>query len=148
MRTKALLLSVVLAGAAAIVATATTAQAATGCRVDYTVTSSWQGGFGASVNVTNLGDPVNGWRLSWSFTAGQTVTQLWNGTVSQSGAQVTVANAGYNGTITTGRTAAFGFNGSWTGVVMVAMTLPMAPPLSGVTRNDRADRPHSSLRPP
>src|SRR5262245_11640620 len=70
------------------VVTATNAQAATGCRVDYSVTNQWSGGFGANVNVTNLGDPINGWRLTWSFAAGQTITQLWNGSVTQSGAQV------------------------------------------------------------
>jgi hypothetical protein len=116
MKSRAVVLSLVLAGAAAGVAvTASSAQAATGCRVDYAITSSWQGGFGASVIVTNLGDPVTGWQLSWSFTAGQTVTQLWNGVVQQAGARVTVTNASYNGTISTGGAATFGFNGAWTG---------------------------------
>lgn len=115
MKRRAFVLSVVLAGAAGLVATATAAQAVTGCRVDYTITSSWPGGFGASVAVTNLGDAVTGWQLSWSFAAGQTVTQLWNGTVSQSGAQVTVTNAAWNAAIAAGGTASFGFNGSWTG---------------------------------
>src|SRR5262245_29266165 len=91
------------------------AQAAAGCRVAYTVTSQWQGGFGASVNVTNLGDPVTAWRLTWSFTAGQTVAQLWNGTVTQSGAQVTVVNAGWNGNLGAGGSVTVGFNGSWAG---------------------------------
>ncbi|WP_027341092.1 rhamnogalacturonan lyase family protein [Hamadaea tsunoensis] len=91
----------------------TDAQAATGCRVDYAVTNSWAGGFGASVTITNLGDPVNGWNLGWTFTAGQTVTQIWNGAVSQSGSQVTVTDAGYNAAIATGANTAFGFNGSW-----------------------------------
>ncbi|WP_433294107.1 arabinofuranosidase catalytic domain-containing protein [Actinoplanes sp. CA-030573] len=116
MRTRALLLAVALAFTAGVIATTTApAQAAAGCRADYAVTSSWPGGFGASVTVTNLGDPINGWQLSWSFTAGQTVTQLWNGTVSQSGAQVTVTNASYNASLTTGGTTAFGFNGASTG---------------------------------
>ncbi|GIH67683.1 arabinofuranosidase catalytic domain-containing protein [Microbispora siamensis] len=95
--------------------TAPAAHAATGCRVDYSVTNQWPGGFGANVSITNLGDPINGWRLSWSFSAGQTVTQLWNGSVTQSGAQVTVADAGYNGTLATGASTSFGFNGTWNG---------------------------------
>jgi hypothetical protein len=93
----------------------TPANAATGCKVDYAVTNSWQGGFGASVTITNLGDAVAGWRLDWSYTAGQTVTQLWNGTVTQSGAQVTVASTDYNGSLATGSSASFGFNGTWNG---------------------------------
>jgi non-reducing end alpha-L-arabinofuranosidase len=94
---------------------ATSAQAATGCKVDYAVTNSWTGGFGANVTMTNLGDPVSSWKLAWSFTAGQTITQLWNGTAIQSGTQVTVTSASYNGSIATGSTASFGFNGTWTG---------------------------------
>ena len=99
----------------AAVLTTTSAQAATGCRVSYAVSSQWQGGFGAQVTITNLGDAVTSWRLTWSFGAGQTVTQLWNGSVTQSGAQVTVTNASYNGTIATGANTAFGFNGAWNG---------------------------------
>src|SRR3954452_17964805 len=88
--TAAVAAGVVLTGALA-------AHAAGGGRVVYTVTSQWQGGFGASVNVTNLGDPVTSWRLTWSFPAGQTVTQLWNGTVTQSrapGPRLTTAPGG------------------------------------------------------
>ncbi|MET7836961.1 cellulose binding domain-containing protein, partial [Micromonospora sediminicola] len=33
--------------------------AAAGCSVTYAVSSQWQGGFGANVTVTNLGDPVS-----------------------------------------------------------------------------------------
>src|SRR5690349_21213256 len=101
-----------LAGAVTVV-TANTAHAATGCRVAYTISSSWQGGFNADVSVTNFGDAVNGWQLTWSFGAGQVISQLWNGSVTQSGAQVTVTNASYNGTIASGANASFGFNGSW-----------------------------------
>ncbi|MER7274780.1 non-reducing end alpha-L-arabinofuranosidase family hydrolase [Dactylosporangium sp. NPDC000244] len=103
-----------VAGAVAVL-TANPAQAAAGCRVDYAVASSWPGGFTANVTVTNYGEAVDGWRLTWSFGAGQTVTQLWGGTVTQSGAQVAVANATYNGSIPTGANVAFGFNGSWNG---------------------------------
>src|SRR6266496_1163566 len=73
--------------------------ATTGCSVGYTVSSQWPGGFGAAVTVTNLGDPVTSWKLTWAFAAGQTVTQLWNGSYTQSGAQVTVTNAAWNGSI-------------------------------------------------
>ncbi len=104
------------------------AVAAAGCRVAYTVTSQWQGGFGASVAVTNLGDPVTGWTLGWSFPSGQTVTQLWNGVVSQSGAAVTVRDAGYNGALASGASTSFGFNGAWTG----ANAVPTAFTLNGV----------------
>jgi hypothetical protein len=105
--------ALVAAGSVAVVGSA--AQAATGCQVSYVVTSQWTGGFGANVSITNLGDAVNGWQLTWSFGAGQTITQLWNGSVTQTGSQVSVANAAYNATLATGSTVSFGFNGGWTG---------------------------------
>ncbi|GAB3078792.1 cellulose-binding domain-containing protein [Micromonospora schwarzwaldensis] len=101
------------AGAALVVTGAQAAPA--GCRVDYRVTSQWSGGFGADVTVTNLGDPVNGWTLVWSYPAGQTVSQAWNASVSQSGSRVTATNAAYNGSLGTGAAASFGFNGAFTG---------------------------------
>ncbi len=98
--------------AGTVLSTALAAHAAAGCTVAYRVTSQWPGGFGASVAVTNLGDPLTGWRLTWSFPAGQTIGQLWNGTVTQSGRNVTVANAGWNGSLGTGAATSLGFNGS------------------------------------
>ncbi|WP_203685147.1 non-reducing end alpha-L-arabinofuranosidase family hydrolase, partial [Actinoplanes siamensis] len=89
--------------------------AAAGCSVSYAVSSQWQDGFGASVSITNLGDPLASWTLTWSYGAGQTVTQAWNATVTQSGAAVTARNVSYNGAIPTGGSVSFGFNGSWTG---------------------------------
>jgi hypothetical protein len=96
------------------VVAATQASAATGCRVGYTV-SQWPGGFTGNVAITNLGDPLNGWRLTWTFTNGQTVTQGWNGVFTQSGANVTVANQTYNASLGTNATVTPGFNGTWTG---------------------------------
>ncbi|GAA2606716.1 cellulose binding domain-containing protein [Paractinoplanes durhamensis] len=114
-RTFALLTATATALASVAVITASRADAAAGCQVKYTVSSQWPGGFGAAVDVTNLGDATNGWTLAFSFAAGQTITQLWNGSVTQSGAAVTVKNAAWNPVIATGGTASFGFNGSWTG---------------------------------
>ncbi|MEU6075231.1 cellulose binding domain-containing protein [Micromonospora sp. NPDC047074] len=108
------------AGAAATLVAGTlptlTAEAAVaGCRVDHRITNQWPGGFNADVTVTNLGETVNGWTLTWSYTAGQQVTQAWSAVVSQSGAQVTARNVDYNAVIATGASAAFGFTGSWDG---------------------------------
>jgi cellulose binding protein with CBM2 domain len=115
-------------GAAVAVTAHGASAAAAGCQVSYTVGSQWAGGFGANVAVTNLGDPLTGWTLRWSFGGGQTVTQAWNATVTQSGTAVTAVNAGYNGSLGTNGSAAFGFNGSWTG----ANPVPTAFTLNGV----------------
>ncbi|MFC7247644.1 cellulase family glycosylhydrolase [Catellatospora aurea] len=110
-----------------MVATAN-AYAASGCRVAYAAPSQWPGGFTANVDVTNLGDPISGWSLVWTFPSGQQVTQAWNATVTSSGSQVTATNVGYNGTIATNGTVSFGFNGSWSGT----NTNPTAFTLNGV----------------
>jgi hypothetical protein len=112
--TGAALATLTTIGATALVVTGARAAAA-GCRVDYQVTNQWPGGFGANVTITNLGDPLTGWTLAWSFPAGQTVTQAWNATVTQSGSQVTAINVAHNGSLGTGAGTSFGFNGSWTG---------------------------------
>nr|MDT0662974.1 cellulose binding domain-containing protein [Micromonospora sp. DSM 115978] len=104
---------VLVAGAG--VCFATVASAAAGCRVDYQIASQWQGGFGANVTVTNLGDPLTSWSVTWTYTAGQTITQAWNTTVNQSGSNVTATNVSYNGNLATNASTSFGFNGSWTG---------------------------------
>lgn len=85
---------------------------ATGCSVSYTVQSQWPDGFSANVAITNLGAPLSGWTLTWTFDAGQKVTQAWNATATQSGSSVAAVNASWNASIATNGTASFGFNGS------------------------------------
>ncbi|MFC7708191.1 non-reducing end alpha-L-arabinofuranosidase family hydrolase [Micromonospora lupini] len=105
---------VALLASATVVVAMPAGAAAAGCSVNYAVSSQWQGGFGASVTVTNLGDPLSSWALTWSYGAGQTVTQSWNTALTQSGAAVTARNVSYNGSVATNGTVSFGFNGSWT----------------------------------
>jgi hypothetical protein len=123
-----------------VVLTASPAQAAAGCHVDYAIASSWPGGFNANVTVTNSGEAVNGWRLTWTFGAGQSITQLWSGTVTQTGAQVAVTNAAYNAAIPAGGNVAFGFNGSWNG----SNPVPTDFALNGTPCNGPAGSPTST----
>ena len=82
----------------------------------YAITNQWQGGFGGSVTINNTGSTtISGWTLTWSFANGQTITQLWNGSYTQSGSRVSVGNLSYNSTIAPGGNTNFGFNGSWNG---------------------------------
>ncbi|MEU9556428.1 cellulase family glycosylhydrolase [Streptomyces fumanus] len=92
------------------------AVAATGCKVDYTVTSQWTGGFQAGVKITNLGDPVSNWTLKFTLPdAGQKLAQGWNATWSQSGSTVSATNLDWNRTLATGGSADLGFTGTFTG---------------------------------
>ena len=98
----------------------------------YSITGQWGGGFQADVKITNTGSTaINGWTLKWSFANGQVISQLWNGSVSQSGAAVTVTDAGYNGSLPAGGgNADVGFLASWNNTTNA---LPTAFTLNGTT---------------
>ncbi len=87
------------------------------CQVAYTVTNQWPGGATVNVTITNTtSSPINGWTLEWDFpNPSQQITNLWNGSYSQTGQHVTVTNAAWNGTIPAGSSVTFGFNMSWNG---------------------------------
>ena len=87
----------------------------TGCTVTYTTQSQWAGGFVAGVTVANSGSSaISGWTLKFSFPGDQQITNSWNGTASQSGENVTITNASYNGSIAPGSSVSIGFQGTWT----------------------------------
>jgi hypothetical protein len=82
-----------------------------GCRVDYTA-NEWTGGFTAQLHITNLGDALSGWRLTWTYAGDQQVTSAWNASVAQNGRSVTAVNASYNGAVAGGGTVDFGLQGA------------------------------------
>jgi hypothetical protein len=100
------------------------------CTVDYTISSQWQGGFGAAITIDNTGTTaLTNWTLTWAFANGQTVTDLWNGTETQSGVNVTVSSLNYNGSIPAGGSySGMGFNGTWNNT---ANAVPAAFSLNG-----------------
>jgi hypothetical protein len=88
------------------------------CAVHYAVTSSWPGGFGAAITITNQGSAaISPWTLTFTFpAAGEAVQGGWDGTWSQSGEQVTVNAASWNASIpANGGSVSIGFNGTDTG---------------------------------
>src|SRR5215472_1929299 len=102
----------------AVIFLASTAMAQTACKVSYSISNQCSGGFGAALSISNTGTTAwTSWSLTWSFANGQTVTQIWNGNVTQTGANVTVTNMSYNGSIAAGGSyTGMGFNGSWNNV--------------------------------
>ncbi len=115
-RLRACLAAVAAAACLAGAGPAITAHAATaGCQVAYTVGSQWPGGFSANVTIKNLGDPIDGWTLRWTFGAGQTIGQGWNAELTQSGSAVTATHVSWNAMLPTGGSTSFGFNGTWNG---------------------------------
>jgi cellulase/cellobiase CelA1 len=100
--------------------------------VAYTISSQWSGGFGAALAINNTGTTsISNWTLTWTFANGQTITQLWNGTETQNGANVTASSLSYNGTIQAGGSyTGMGFNGSWNNVTN---SVPTAFAVNGTT---------------
>jgi hypothetical protein len=108
-------------GAAGLVAVAngSAAAATPACGVVYTL-NSWSTGFTADVKVTNGGPAVSSWTLGWTFNGNQQVTSAWNATVTQSGQSVTASGVDWNGSLATGASAGFGFQGTYSGTVNAA----------------------------
>ena len=105
------------AGMAAVPSPA--AAATTGCEVTYQNLSTWQstptaGGFNTTLAIKNLGDPITGWKLTFTMPSGQTATGGWNATFTGT-TSVTATDAGWNGAIATGQTGtSVGLQGDWT----------------------------------
>ena len=85
------------------------------CTATYRIDSQWNTGFGATVTVRAGNSAINGWTVRWTYTNGQTITQIWNGADTASGASHTVRNVSHNGSLGAGATTTFGFNGNWNG---------------------------------
>ncbi len=87
-----------------------------GCAAEYQLDGSWEGGFVARVTVRNTsGGAISGWRVTWTWPSGQAVTAAWNTDATSAGAEVSAANASYNGVLAADASTAFGFLGTGSG---------------------------------
>ncbi len=118
-------------GAAVAATSADVGIAAIPCTVDYKVQNQWSTGFTAAVTVTNNSAAKSSWAVKWSYAGNQQITNGWNAKLSQSGTAVTAANESYNGTLATGGSVSFGFQGNYSGT----NALPTSFTLDGVTCN-------------
>ncbi|MFV2020427.1 GH12 family glycosyl hydrolase domain-containing protein [Micromonospora sp. LOL_023] len=85
------------------------------CRVSYTP-NTWNNGYTTDVRITNTGSStLNGWTLAYQLPAGQTISNSWNATVSQSGTSVTARNFSWNGTLAPNATVSFGYQATYSG---------------------------------
>ncbi|MDG4832012.1 cellulose binding domain-containing protein [Solwaraspora sp. WMMD1047] len=91
-------------------ATTTAPPPAGACGATYRTVNSWPGGFQGEV--TAAGAAVDGWTVQWTLGGGQTISQVWNGTLSTSGSTVSVRNASDNGSLPAAGSTTFGFLGS------------------------------------
>lgn len=80
------------------------------CTATRRTTGTWSGGYQSEVTVTNSGSvPMLGWMVDWTLPAGQSVASLWNGDATYTGQDVMVHNAGWNGSLSPGRSTTFGY---------------------------------------
>ncbi|MDQ0407399.1 glycoside hydrolase family 48 protein [Streptomyces sp. NPDC000349] len=89
--------------------------AALQCSVDYR-TNDWGSGFTAELTLTNRGtDAIDGWTLTYAYAGDQKLSNGWNGTWSQSGRNVTVRSASYNGRVAAGAAVTTGGQFTYSG---------------------------------
>jgi endoglucanase len=85
------------------------------CRISSAV-NAWNTGLTNSITITNTGSTaVNGWSLTFTLPAGQTIVGGWNAGYSPASGAVTATNAGYNGTLAPGGSATIGYQANHTG---------------------------------
>ncbi|GEM_PF-1151698 len=85
------------------------------CSVHYNIRNSWNNGATIDVTLTNKMTSLNGWQVTFNFTNGESIYDLWNGIYSQTGSSVKVNNKDYNGVVSQGGSVEFGFNLSHNG---------------------------------
>lgn len=84
-----------------------------GCAASVKTANSWSSGFQADITVTNQSDsPLSGWMVMVTLPDGQTVNQVWNGTVMTTETGIMVHNTDWNGSLAPNATATFGFLGT------------------------------------
>lgn len=97
-----------------------------GCSVTYRIIIQWPGGFHGEVIVTNTGSvPIDGWTVQWAFTDGQTITHIWNATLTST-SPVTVQSVAYNSRLDPSASTTFGFLGTYQGANSVPAVICIA----------------------
>ncbi|MBQ4536058.1 MAG: cellulose binding domain-containing protein, partial [Lachnospiraceae bacterium] len=79
------------------------------CRVEFTISGFWPGGYNVNISIENTGDrDIDNWYLRFPLEG--RIYDLWNGEIAKQEAEVyTIKNAGYNQDIAAGGTINLGF---------------------------------------
>ncbi len=81
-----------------------------GCTAAYRVENTWNGGFTASLRLTNTSSaPVANWTAAWTAPPGVQVVGGWNATVVQQGTAVTAAAPSWAPSLAAGASVSIGF---------------------------------------
>jgi serine/threonine protein kinase len=87
-----------------------TTPASAPCQAEFSVKGSWPDHYQGEVTIRADSGRLKGWTVAWALPAGHEIEQLWGGELNQDGSSVTVADAGWNGQLSSGQSATFGFN--------------------------------------
>jgi chitin-binding protein len=90
----------------------TTPPVSGGCTATYALSSTWSGGYQAGVTVTAGSTAIKSWTVRLTYPSAPTIQQTWNATSTVSGTVLTATNVSYNGALSAGGSATFGFLGS------------------------------------
>lgn len=115
-----------LAAAALAVIPAQTAHAAVVCEVTYTKTWDSGSSFGANITIRNLGDPLGGWTLTFTWPGNQQINQGWSANWSQTGRGVAARSMPWNGGLGSGASVSLGLGATYT-LCGTSLTLTFTP---------------------
>ena len=98
-------------------ATTQSGSGGSGCHITYLDQNDWGTGFTGAISIKNTGTTqINGWTLTWTWSGNQQIIQSWNSNYTQTGQNVALTNAVWNGTIGAGDTlTGIGFNANYSG---------------------------------
>jgi len=103
-------------GAATATASATEPAPSADVAATYAVSSQWDGGFVADYTIDNSGSSaLNDWQLQFSLPAGESITNVWNATLTQTGGHYVLTPDSYDSTIAPDGSVSVGFQATDTG---------------------------------
>src|SRR5690625_596460 len=76
---------------------------------EFVIDNEWGEGYVGQIQITNEGSSaINGWQVSWTFTDGSSLLNVWNAQLSGNN-PYTASHLDWNRTIQPGQTVSFGF---------------------------------------
>ncbi|WP_323814249.1 DUF1592 domain-containing protein [Cellvibrio sp. NN19] len=120
---KLLQLSLLSSGIALGLAGSGAALAQGACSVNFQSENNWGAGAQYKVTLTNTGAAKTSWELCWTYAGSDKISQLWEGSYTQTGANVCVKNVGYNGNLAANGSISFGLIATNPGAAPTAFTL-------------------------
>ncbi len=79
------------------------------CTASFRAVSSWGSGYQGEVTVTIGQTAVAAWTVTMTLASGQSVSQVWNATLTGSGSTLTLRNVAWNGALNANASTTFGF---------------------------------------